>query len=158
MQRFAPAEIELEFADGEYLFRLPAKQIAELQERRGYKVTWPDGASGHRPKALGTIWREHLAGEADPQDSREVIRLALIGGGKASVNGTPREIDRTAAKLLVEDDVETWPEMEIVKFATTILIACCNGFRPPEDKDDPPKKPKRRAKTSSSTSPPPPPT
>lgn len=148
MQRFAPAEIELEFANGSALFKIPAKLIAQLQELRGYRVTWPDGASGHRPKALGTIFREHMTGEYDPADSREIVRLGLIGGGK----------DQTSARLLIEDHFDQWPEEEKWKFATAVLVACCQGFQPPPGAP-PPKKPKRRSrKTSSSTSPAPPPT
>lgn len=166
MTGFSPAEIELEIEGGTYLFRLPCTAVAELQEACGGRVTLPDGATAKRPKPLGAIWREHAAGllefqgqkvvdhaalNFNPADSREVILKALTAGGGGVVNGEPVTVDRTGARIIVEDHVDRWPIAEVWKFATAILFACCEGYTSPEA--DPPGKQKAGKKTSSSTSP-----
>lgn len=169
MSSFSPAEIELEFADGAYLFRLPCTAVAELQEACGGRVTYPDGSTARRPKPLGAIWREHVAGllsfqgkelvdhaalNFNPVDSREVILRALTAGGRGRVKGEVVNLDRTGARILVEDHVDRWPIAEVWKFATSILTACCEGYAPPKE-DAPPGKQKAATTegTFSSTSP-----
>ncbi len=166
MSRFSPAEIELEFADGSYLFRLPCTAVAELQEACGVRVTFPDGATARRAKPLGAIWREHAAGllhfqgkdivdhsalNFNPSDSREVVLRALTAGGKGRVEGEPVTLDRIGARAMIEDHFDAWPIAEQWKFATSILFACCEGYTP---EAEPPGKQKAGTKTSSSTSPP----
>lgn len=65
------AEIALEWADGEYLFALKAKQIEELQAvcKAGF----------------GTIYKRVMDGNWYYEDIHNTIRLGLIGGGMGAV-------------------------------------------------------------------------
>lgn len=62
-------ETILQFADGEYLFRLNLKQVEELQEK------CDAGPSEVLRRLMSDTWRV--------ADVRETIRLGLIGGGLA---------------------------------------------------------------------------
>ena len=69
-EHYQPCEIRLQFGDGEYLFRLPYKMLAELQ---------------HRCEApFGTIYKRVLAGDYEARDLVETVRFGLIGGGMAT--------------------------------------------------------------------------
>lgn len=151
-QAFPPAEVELELPCGTFLFRLPGVRIAALQEARGFRVTFPDQSSGRRPKPIGQIVREHIAGiggempnllgdaysgEYDASDSREVIIQGLIGGGRGEIDGEAVIVDEGFARRLVADKIDDWPIEERWKTATAILIACCQGFVPPVKDEDP---------------------
>lgn len=129
-RRYPPAQVELEFGNGFYLFRLPLRLVAALQEARGARVTWPDGAVGRKPKPLGQIWREHVAtGEYDPLDSVEIIRLGLIGGGLGrTYTGEEVKVTELVARGMVEDILEPMPREELWGIATAILVAVCQGF------------------------------
>lgn len=159
----AAAEISLELPFGTFLFRLPPARIAQVQEARGVRFQYPDGSTGKRPKPIGTIVREHLAGvlgdvpneflvddytgDHDGADSREVIIQALQGGGMADMD----------ARRLVIDNIDPWPENERWKLATAILVACVRGYIPPtqpgEDSDQ--GNAEAAGATTSSTTPPP---
>lgn len=132
-----PAEITLEFADGEYLFRLPLVLLAELQQLRGTPVTWPDGSAGLRPKAFGTIWREQMTGEYDPLDCRQIVRLALIGGGRGvTAEGVDVEVSAPRAERLVATYFDPWPQQDKWDLARAILVAVAQGYVPPRDDDE----------------------
>lgn len=137
---FHPREITLPFGDGRYTFALPAVQIAMLQEARGWKVVWPDGAVGHKRKPFGLIWREVSSGEYDVQDLREIVRLGLIGGGKGVVG--PRgsretiNVEAVIALELVEDYFDPMPTDEQWKLAYAVIGAVCVGFAPPAGDDE----------------------
>jgi len=166
MPNFSPAQIEMAFADGTYLFRLPCTAVAEVQDACGTRVTFPDGATARRAKPLGAIWREHAGGllkfngqqivdhaalNFNAADSREVVLKALTAGGKGVVNGSPVTLDRTGARILVEDYFDALPIAEQWKLATSILFACCEGFIAEEQ--PPGKQTAGTKETSSSTSP-----
>lgn len=131
-----PREISLRFADGTYLFALPAAQIGQLQTKRGVAVTYPDGASGVRPKTFGTIWREHATGEYDPLDSREIVLQGLIGGNEGTVDGETKPVGPTRAVDLVAAYFDKEPAEEQWKFATSILMAVAQGFVPPKSDEE----------------------
>lgn len=135
---FHPRSIDLRFADGEYTFALPAVQLAELQKKRGWEVSWPDGSRGIRNKPFGLIWREHATGDYDPLDSREIVRLALIGGGKGRVDKKPKDVDSIEALDLVEVYFDPWPTEKQWQFATAIISAVCQGFEVPKGEGSPP--------------------
>ena len=96
-------EIELEFGDGLFMFRLPALYIDRLQKERGYDVTWPDGAQGKKPKPFGQIFREHMTGDYDLLDSMAVIKLGLTAGKGGIVAGASVNLDPTKARLKSEE-------------------------------------------------------
>lgn len=69
------AEIELEWADGTYLFALKAKQIEELEHLTGV--------------GIGRLTARVVTGDDFYfRDVRETIRLGLIGGGTPAVEAT----------------------------------------------------------------------
>ncbi len=105
--RFSPCEIELAFGDADYLFRLPLKQIAELQEKC--------------KAGIGAIYRRVLAGEYYVEDLSETIRLGLIGGG----------LDALKARTLCERYAEPMPKQELWIHTISILGACIVGYEPP---------------------------
>lgn len=80
------AEVELDWADGTYLFALKAKQVEELEHLTGV--------------GIGRL-TARVTGEADfyYRDVRETIRLGLIGGGMPPVE----------ARRLVEAYVDGQP-------------------------------------------------
>lgn len=124
----ALAEIELEFGDGLFLFRLPALYIDRLQKERGYDVTWPDGAVGKKPKPFGQIFREHMTGDYDVLDSLAVIKLGLTAGAGGVVAGETVKLDPTKARMEAEKVAASWPIEQIYLFASTILRACTYGY------------------------------
>lgn len=103
-------EIEAEFADAKYIFRLTATgSWPELQEKTGVG-----------PLAL---YRRLLSGGWLLSDIREPIRLALIGGGMAPI----------PAKNLVERYVDVRPLAENVGLALKIIEASVFGLKPAID-------------------------
>lgn len=157
---FEPAEITLPFADGEYLFRMPLPIIAELQQKRGWAATFPDGSQYKRPKPLGLIWKELAStGEYDPEDCVAIIHLALIGGNSGLVAGEPIQVPRVKADQLVRDYVANeqrlvMPAEEIWQMAAQVLMATCQGFAPPKDQVKDETDPQPEAAADISTSPP----
>ena len=126
----AIAQIELEFGDGLFLFRMPPLYIDRLQKERGYDVTWPDGATGKKPKPFGQIFREHMTGDYDVGDCDAVIKLALTAGGSGVVAGETVKLDPTKARMMCETVTLTWPIEQRYLFAATILRACTYGYTP----------------------------
>lgn len=131
-------EIELEFGDGLFLFRLPALYVDRLQKERGYDVTWPDGAQGKKPKPFGQIFREHMTGDYDLLDSMAVIKLGLTAGKGGMVAGARKDLDPTKARMLSEEVANLWPAEQIYLFAATILRACTYGYTPTMREDSEP--------------------
>lgn len=128
------AEIELEFGDGQFRFRLPPVFIDQIQKRRGYEVTWPDGAIGRRPKPIGMMMQEIMSGQFDALDCLEIIKQGLIAGGGGVVAGEDVELNPTKARMMMEDVTATWPLEEVHLFASAILRACWYGYESAEDK------------------------
>ena len=107
--KFAPCEIEMAFGDGDHLFRLKLKQIAELQEKC--------------KAGIGTIYRRVLTGEYFIEDCVETVRLGLIGGG----------MDSTKARVLMERYFDDIPVESKWMHAQAILASCIVGYSPPGD-------------------------
>lgn len=149
-------EIELEFGDGQFMFRLPALYIDRLQKERGYDVTWPDGAQGKKPKPFGQIFREHMTGDYDVLDSMAVIKLGLTAGKGGNVAGADVKLDPTKARMMAEEVAALWPIEQIYLFATTILRACTYGYTPTAREDSEPgnQTPPQTGGTSTSEPPP----
>ena len=96
-------KITLEFADGEYDFRLPIGQLVELQEKTG--------------RGPAKLFEDLRSGTWLARDPSETIRLGLIGGGLK-----PNE-----AVKLVRSYVEERPLTESVFTAMAILAAALFG-------------------------------
>jgi len=101
-------QIELDFGDGTYLFRLGWGELQKLQE-----------ACDAGPFAIFSRLGDMTF---KAQDIREILRLGLIGGG----------LEPTAALRLVRSYVEERPLMENVPLAQTVLGMALIGA-PEED-------------------------
>lgn len=107
--KYAPCEIVMAFGDSDYLFRLPLKQIAELQEKC--------------KAGIGTIYRRVVVGEYYAEDLTETVRLGLVGGG----------VEATKARLLIERYLDPLPMIDRLTYAEAVLGACVVGYEPPSD-------------------------
>ncbi|TNE38303.1 MAG: hypothetical protein EP345_17475 [Sphingomonadales bacterium] len=121
---------EIGFADGAYRFWLPMPQILELERKCGGKSIFVMfdqigsglGLSEERPVYLG-------GGSAMVTDIREIIRLALIGGNSAMIDGEEKQVGPNAARQLVEDYIyPARPLVEALHLAWAILHAAINGI------------------------------
>lgn len=97
------ASIILEWADGEYPFRLPLGQLRELQENTDCGPLF--------------LFNRIIAGQWRIDDLRETIRLGLIGGG----------MEPAKAHTLVKRYVDDRPFTESIKPAQAILGAALIG-------------------------------
>lgn len=143
--------IELEFADGSYLFDLKLPQLAELQEKckAGVLAIYGRVLRGRylfEGQSIG-IAQE---GEAFAEDLFETIRLGLIGGGKGLVNGVEVVVSPLTAKSLVERYCHTAPLRDAWALAAAVLGARIEGY---EQKKAEPAKAPARTKRRRSTSP-----
>ena len=94
------------FADGEYLFRLPLKWLAELEAKCD--------------AGIGQIYARVLTFQHSSRDVVEVIRCGLIGGG----------CEPARAHQLVETYVEGFPLEAAHQLAIAILAGCVHGYEP----------------------------
>ncbi|MDF0543332.1 gene transfer agent family protein [Sphingobium sp. H39-3-25] len=125
--------VELDFADGVYLFDLKLPQIAELQEKcdagifRIYgRVMLGRGTIEGLPIGLP----EH--GEAFASDLFETIRLGLIGGAEGIVDGAAIKVSPGIAMKLVERYCHNAPLRDSWALAAAILMARIEGYNPPK--------------------------
>lgn len=130
--------VDIEFADGEYTFALPAPRIDELQRKCG--------APGP-PVGIGAIFARVIKGcvqigkevimnpgqaEFFSTDLIETIRQGLIGGGRGVVNGEEIKVNEALANKLVENYVLTKPLSDSWSLAAAILGATIMGYDPPK--------------------------
>lgn len=143
--------LELEFADGTYLFDLKLPQMAELQQKRECGIF----------KLYGRVLRGRYffegqavglaqEGEAFDADLFETIRLGLIGGGKGVVDGQEVQVSAIRARELVERYCHSAPLRESWAIAAAILGARIEGYDPPK-KAEPAKAPAKRKRTKSTS-------
>lgn len=147
--------IDLEFADGSYIFALPLPQIAELQRKAGAGI----GALFARVlkgcvKIGGDVMLNPGQAEFYALDVIETVRHGLIGGGKGTVNGEEVKVDPALANKLVDTYVLGRPLSDSWSLAASILGACIVGYDPPK-KDEPAAEPapkaRKRGKAASTT-------
>ncbi|MCT8002386.1 gene transfer agent family protein [Sphingomonas sanguinis] len=143
--------IEVPFADGIYRFTLRLPQIEELERTLGYI-----GRDGARiPMGIGAIFArlakgraflsngepdwsslgeaEALASEIAIRDSIEVIRLALIGGNRAIVNGIESGVPPQRALQLIDAYIVGQPVEDAWHYAFAIVGALIFGVEPPSE-------------------------
>jgi hypothetical protein len=150
--------LELQFADGEYLFDLKLPQLAELQQKRGAVFEVYGRVLQGRYLFEGVPIADTSGGKAHAEDLFETIRLGLIGGGRGLVNGEEVEVSALTAKTLVERYCHPAPLKESWAVAAAILAARVEGYEP--KKAEPAaapaaRKPRRKltSKRSSATAP-----
>lgn len=122
------AEVNLEFGDGAWLFRLPPVAVDKLQKMRGFDVVWPDGSTGKRPKPIGMIVQEIMGGHFDIIDCTQIIILAAQSGLMKVVDGVEIPLTTIKARIEVEDILQGMPISEIHETARAIIGACWYGF------------------------------
>jgi len=133
-------EITLAFADGEYICRLPIKRIVEIEAKAGY---------------IDGVRHRLLSGGFGIQDVVEVIRQALIGGGKGFVSGIEIPVSDLKANSLIDNYVDGRPLGETSIIARAIIIALYVGYAPATDeaqKKSPAVKPRRPRKSTGASS------
>lgn len=130
---FTPNFIWLDFADGEYLFRLPIGMIAELQTKcdAGVGLIFQRLMKGRYPDD-GQVIFNPLEAIFKYQDITETIRLGLIGGGEALVDGKKVKVSPADAIRLIRTYVEPRPLLENWSIAAAIAIACMVGYHDPK--------------------------
>lgn len=122
------AEVELEFGDGAYTFRLPPVYVDKIQKQRGWDVTWPDGATGKKPKPIGMIAQEIMGGHFDILDCLAIIIAGAQAGGRKVVAGEVVELNATKARMDAEDILQTMTIEDIHMTAQAVLGGCWYGF------------------------------
>lgn len=146
-------EIELKFADGDYLFALKIPQLAELQQKCGAGIFTIYGRVLRGRYVIdGEIIGLPHEGEAYATDLYETIRLGLIGGGRGIVDGKEVEVSALRARDLVERYVYPTPLREAWSIAAAVLTAKIEGYDPgpnvePAEKPAPRKQGSRTAST-----------
>jgi hypothetical protein len=151
-------EVELEFGDGTYVFALRLPQLTELEEKCGFR----DAQGNWRKRGTLALYWEFRAsvevvggtigllpsGQASAPDAREVIRLALIGGGGGVVNEGPVTMTPILARQLCERYVDGRPMGEWFANSFLALHGAVEGFTP--KKAEPASRPATRKPRSKS--------
>lgn len=134
--------ITLEWADGEYAFRLPVGQIAELQEKCGAGVglIFARMSAGRFMDKDGAVSFNPLLAQFRAEDVFETIRLGLIGGGHGMVDGKAIEVNSVKALQLVRSYVHARPLLENWRVAYAILAAYIVGYADPNAQKKSPRK------------------
>ena len=117
------------FADGEYRFWLPLPQVFELERECGSMLALEERlrAGIGQDGAGGAVFVG--GGDATAKEIREVIRIGLIGGNNATVDGEEKEVGPTRAKALVSDyTYPARPLAESAALAWSILSAAIFGI------------------------------
>ncbi len=141
--------LELEFADGSYLFDLKLPQLAELQEKRGpVFAIYGRVLKGRYILETGTMGLA-AEGEAFAEDLFETVRLGLIGGAQGVVDGKEVAVSAITARNLVERYCHTAPLRDAWAVAASVLAARIEGYTPPK-KAEPAGKPATRKRRSTS--------
>ena len=122
------ADIDLDWADGRYRFRLGFAQLRELQEKTGFGVF----------RSL----RRAIEGDWGVDEISQTLRLGLIGGGMPPVD----------ALRLTRLYVEARPPAESTEHALAVLMAAVHGV--PDEPLGKGAAPATATETSPSNSPP----
>jgi hypothetical protein len=124
-------DIELKFADGDYLFALKLPQLAELQQKAGVGIFALYGRVLRGRYVLdGEVVGIAHEGTSYDTDLYETIRLGLIGGGRGIVDGQEVQVSALRARELVERYCHSAPLRESWGIAAAILSAKIEGFDP----------------------------
>lgn len=124
--------VELDFADGRYLFKLGMRQICELEEKCkcGIGEIAARCLSGYH----GDLGAETADLKFSVYDVTETIRLGLIGGKTGWVNDEEIVVKPHEAKGLVDRYVMEQPLIDGWNLACVILLTCIHGYEPPKKK------------------------
>jgi hypothetical protein len=140
-------DLELDWGDGRYIFRLTLEGIDELQRKtgKGLGENFADLLAGRYINPDATNPNAPFATFGMPIEAKwtraavmETIRLALVGGGSGMVDGKKAEVDPLrATQLMSLYCYPARPLKEAWDLATAILTAVVEGV---EDDEHPVKK------------------
>ena len=124
--------VELDFADGRYLFKLGMRQICELEEKCkcGIGEIAARCLSGYH----GDLGAETADLKFSVYDVTETIRLGLVGGKTGWVNDDEIIVKPHDAKAMVDRYVMDQPLIDGWNLACVILLTCIHGYEPPKKK------------------------
>lgn len=130
--------IELDFADGSYMFALPLAQIDELQRKCGAGI----GAIFARViKGANRVGDDIILAPGSAEfyalDLIETIRQGLIGGKRGLVDGQEIAVTPALTKRLVDNYVLNQPLSAAWSLAVSILGAVIVGYDPPGEAGPP---------------------
>lgn len=140
---FEPNEITLDFADGEYRFRLLLPQLAELQSKcdAGVGLIFSRLMKGRYRDGDDIVFNP-LEAIFKYQDITETIRLGLIGGGMGMVDGKQVKVGPGDALRLMRTYVEPRPLLDNWSIAAAVAMASMIGYSDPKaEKKSPSPKP-----------------
>lgn len=123
--------VELKFADGEYRFFLPMREIVQLERECDKSVIQMCDEMGQSLGLSPGSADIHFIGGGPTRylELRATIRLALIGGNKGMVDSVEKPVGPLTAKSLVETYVDGRPIAETLPVAWTVLNAAVMGVR-----------------------------
>jgi hypothetical protein len=131
--------LTLEWADGEYDFRLSWAGCAEIERKAD--------------AGIQQVYERVMVGHAHLTDVAEIIRQALLGGAGGTVDEQAAEMKPPVVEALIRRYVtgdDARPFTESWTLASTILHTFMQGYEPANAKGDVKKKP-NEAQTSAST-------
>ena len=131
------ADLELQFADGAYRFKLGLAQIRELQDKTGAGIgaLYARVLQGRMGDRASEGHPAYAAYHVD--DLRETVRQALIGGGGGLVDGADVKVTSLRAGEIVERYLDPMPLAEQWDIASAILFALVEGYADEQsDTDD----------------------
>lgn len=133
MQPVPATEIELAIGDGDYLCALKLPQLAELQDKcaAGLLTIYGRMMAGRYVMGDQAVGVPH-EGQAFTADVYQTIRLGLIGGGSALVDGAHVRVDALAASKVMERYIYPAPFEAAWNIAVAILSAKVVGYVPPK--------------------------
>jgi hypothetical protein len=149
--------IDLDFADGSYTFKLPLKQIHELETKCREASGVPSGIGAIFARVLkgcvpvnGEVMLVPGSAEFYVSDVVETLRQGLIGGGAGVVSGEDVKVTPALANRLIDTYVLERPLSDSWSAAASVLGACIIGYDPPK-KDMPANERAQAAVTEAST-------
>lgn len=128
--------ITLEFADGQYEFRLGLAQIHEIERKcsAGISEVFSRVMAGTLQEDDGQILLSPMQSKFYASDLIESIRQGLIGGKSGMVDGEPVQVTPGMAAKLIKAYVEDQPLMHSWELACAILGSSMIGYEPPGKK------------------------
>lgn len=148
--------IDLQFADGQYLFKLGLAQIRELQDKTGTGIgaLYARVLQGRMGDTLEDAHPAYAMYHVD--DVRETVRQGLIGGAGGLVDGADVKVTALRATELVERYLDPMPLKSQWDLAAAILFALVEGYADEEsNRDDQEAGDEDKKKEGGSTTPPP---
>lgn len=149
----AKTEIELEFAGGDYLFKLPLTMLKELQRECGATMGQImarifKGRYLFSGEPMGQVEEAAFAAE----DLHWIPRMALTGGNRGVVADETRTVNANDADRLCKAHYDDLPVHEKWTLCAALMGALYQGYRPAAAASPPKKKAPRAARPTTDIS------